>query len=138
MPHFPTAGESGGVVKAMSDISAIISALSTIRIAAQPEEADIHAAVSAALCKAGIAFEHEYRLMPGKRIDFVCGSIGIEVKKSRPKSAALQAQLHRYLENTALTAIIVVLQRPCALPKTICGKEVHVVSLNRLWGVALH
>ena len=122
----------------MNEIERIISALNTIRISAQPEEADIHCAVSAALDKAGIAFEHEYKLMPGKRIDFVCGSIGIEVKKSRPKSAALQAQLHRYLENTCLTAIIVVLQKPCHLPMTICGKEVHVVSLNRLWGVALH
>ena len=38
---------------------------------------------------------------------------------------------------TALTAVIVVLQKPCALPETICGKPVRVVSLNRLWGVAL-
>ena len=34
--------------------------------------------------------------------------------------------------------MIVVLQRPCHLPESICGKPVHVVALNRLWGVALH
>ena len=104
---------------------------------AQPEEMEIHNAVSTALTEAGIAHEHEFRLGPRKRIDFVCGSIGIEVKKSRPKAADLQAQLKRYLEDTCLTAMIVVLQKPCSLPRTICGKEVHVVSLNRLWGIAL-
>ena len=121
----------------MNEIERIISALKSIRISAQPEETDIHAAIADALCKANIPFEHEYRLSPRTRIDFVCGTIGIEVKKSRPKASALQAQLKRYLEDSCLTAAIVVLQRPCSLPKTICGKEIHVVSLNRLWGVAL-
>ena len=121
----------------MNDIEKIIAALSTIRISAQPEEADIHNEIARALASAGIAHEHEFRLGPRKRIDFACGSIGIEVKKSRPKASELQAQLKRYLEDTCLTAVIVVLQKPCSLPKTICGKEVHIVSLNRLWGIAL-
>ena len=121
----------------MNDIDKIISALSAIRISAQPEESEIHNAVSAALTAAGIDHEHEFRLGPRKRIDFVCGTIGIEVKKSRPKASDLQAQLKRYLEGTCLTAMIVVLQKPCSLPKTISGKEVHVVALNRLWGIAL-
>ena len=121
----------------MNEIDKIISAISSIRISAQPEEADIHNEISRALTAAGIAFEHEFRLGPRKRIDFACGTIGIEVKKSRPKASELQAQLYRYLEDTCLTAVIVVLQRPCSLPKTICGKNVYVVSLNRLWGIAL-
>lgn len=122
----------------MNDIENILRALRDIRIAAQPEESDIHDAVANALSTRNIEFQHEYTLMPGKRIDFVCGSIGIEVKKSRPKATALQAQLTRYLQDSFLTAVIIVLQKPCALPKTICGKEVHMIALNRLWGVALH
>jgi len=121
----------------MNQIERIISAIKTIRIPAQPEETDIHNAIADALSAAGIEFQHEYRLSPRTRIDFVCGDVGIEVKKNRPKSADLQAQLMRYLQDSFLTAAIVVLQRPCSLPKTICGKNIYVVSLNRLWGVAL-
>ena len=122
----------------MNDVSAILHALSAIRIGAQPEEYEIHAEIARALDAASIPYIHEYKLMPGCRIDFACGSIGIEVKKSRPSAALLRRQLQRYLDGTSLTAVIVVLQRPCRLPDAICGKPVHVISLNRLWGVALH
>lgn len=118
-------------------IQAILNALSAIRIAAQPEEAEIHSAVVQALSAAGIAHIHEYRLAPGQRIDFICEGIGIEVKKSRPAANQLKRQLTRYLENSELEAMIVVLQKPCALPNCICGKPVYMVALNRLWGVAL-
>ena len=121
----------------MTDIQSILQALSAIRMPAQPEEYEIHAEIARVLGEAGIIFSHEYKLMPGRRIDFICGSIGIEVKKSRPVSAKLREQLRRYLDGTELTAMIVVLQKPCRLPETICGKPVYVLSLNRLWGVAL-
>lgn len=120
------------------EVQKILDALSCIRVGAQPEEYEIHAAVARALEDAGIAHIHEYRIAPGRRIDFMSGSVGIEVKKSRPDSARLRRQLERYLDGTELTDIIVVLQRPCALPATICNKRVHVLALNRLWGVALH
>ena len=122
----------------MNEVQAILATLSTLRIGPQPEEYEIHDAVARALDAAGIAYVHACRLLPGRRIDFACGSVGIEVKKGRPDSRRLRAQLSRYLEQTQLTAMIVVLQRPCHLPESICGKPVHVVALNRLWGVALH
>lgn len=121
----------------MTDVQIILDALRAIRIGAQPEEFEIHAEIARALDAAGIEYIHECRLLPGRRIDFLCGSIGIEVKKSRPAAARLREQLRRYLEETELTGVIVVLQRPCALPKTICEKPVYVIALNRLWGVAL-
>ena len=121
----------------MTNVQAILSALSSIRMPAQPEEYEIHAEIARVLDETGISYIHEYRLLPGRRIDFICDSIGIEVKKSRPSSAQLRQQLQRYLEGTELTAMIVVLQKPCYLPDTICGKPVYVLSLNRLWGVAL-
>lgn len=120
-----------------AEIQAILNALSAIRISAQPEEAEIHSAVAQALNAAGIAHIHEYKLAPGQRIDFISGKIGIEVKKSRPAASQLRRQLTRYLENAELDAMIVVLQKPCALPACICAKPVYVVALNRLWGVAL-
>lgn len=121
----------------MSEMQRILSALSALRIGPQPEEYDIHREVARVLDAAGIEYIHECPLMPGRRIDFACGSIGIEVKKSRPDARRLREQLQRYLEQTQLTAVIVVMQKPCALPERICGKPVRVVALNRLWGVAL-
>ena len=121
----------------MNDMEKILAALSAIRVPAQPEEYEIHAEIARALDAAGIAYIHECGLGPRRRIDFLCGDIGIEAKKGKPDGARLRAQLSRYLEDGRLRAAVVVLQRPCALPERICGKPVRVVALNRLWGVAL-
>lgn len=119
------------------DMDAIVAALSTIRMPAQPEEYDIHAAVARTLDAAGLEYAHEYRLGPRRRVDFCVGRVGIEVKKGRPAPSALREQLRRYLDSDALDAVIVVTQRVTALPDAIGGKPVRIVSLNRLWGVAL-
>ena len=118
-------------------IERIIDAIAAVRMPAQPEEYDIHAAVARALTEARLEYDHEYRLGPRRRIDFRVGRIGIEVKKGRPVSAQLRAQLARYLESDALDAVIVVTQRVTRLPERIDGKPVYIISLNRLWGVAL-
>ena len=118
-------------------IERIVHAIAAVRMPARPEEYDIHAEIARALEAAGIAYEHEYRLGPRRRIDFRVGRIGIEVKKGRPVSAQLRAQLARYLESDALDAVIVVTQRVTRLPERIDGKPVYIISLNRLWGVAL-
>ena len=102
-----------------------------------PDEYDLHADVSAALTRAGIAHSHEYRLAPRCRIDFLAGRIGIEIKKGRPVPSQLKEQLARYLRSSELDAVIVVAQQVVNLPQTIVGKPVEQVSLNRLWGVAL-
>ena len=119
------------------EMEAVAAALAAVRMPAQPEEYDIHAAVAQALSGAGLAYEHEYHLGPRRRIDFRVGRIGIEVKKGRPASSQLREQLRRYLESDALDAVILVTQRAASAPETISGKPVRQVSLNRLWGVAL-
>ena len=119
------------------DIARIVDALAAVRMPAQPEEYDIHGAVAEALAAAGLPYEHEYRLGPRRRIDFCVSRVGLEVKKGRPASSELARQLRKYLESDALEASVVVTQRVTALPDRICGKPVVVVSLNRLWGVAL-
>ena len=121
----------------MNEMERILAALSAVRMPAQPEEYEIHDAIARTLDAAGIEYIHECKLQPGRRIDFLCGRVGIEVKKGRPDGARLRGQLSRYLEDDRLDAAIVVLQKPCALPERICGKDVRVVALNRLWGVAL-
>lgn len=118
-------------------IRPIIHALTAVRMPAQPEEYDIHAQVAHALGAADLAFEHEYRLGPRCRIDFRVGRVGIEVKKGRPASSELVKQLRRYLSSDELDAVIVVTQRVTRVPESINGKPVYLISLNRLWGVAL-
>lgn len=118
-------------------ITAIVEALAGLRTPAQPGEYDIHSQIAGALTAAGLAFEHEYKLGPRCRIDFIVGRVGIEVKKGRPAASALSGQLRRYLASEELDAVVVVTQRALPLPGRIGGKPVVVVSLNRLWGVAL-
>ena len=119
------------------EIERVAAALCAVRVPAQPEEYDIHAAVARALADAELEYEHEYRLGPRRRVDFRVGRIGIEVKKGRPASSKLAEQLRRYLESDGIDAIVVVTQRATALPATIAGKPVCLIPLNRLWGVAL-
>lgn len=121
----------------MSDIERILSALSIIRIPAQPEEYEIHAEVARALDMYNIEYIHECKLGPRRRIDFLCGSVGIEIKKGRPEADRLREQASRYLESERLSALVVVAQRPCALPGSLHGKALREVALDRLWGVAL-
>lgn len=123
----------------MNDIQVqrIADAIASVRMPAQPEEYDIHAQVASALGAAGHAYVHEYKLGPRCRIDFKVGRVGIEVKKGRPAASELTKQLRRYLASDELDAVIVVTQRVTRLPASIGGKPVYIVSLNRLWGVAL-
>ena len=118
-------------------LSPILSALSTLRVPAEPGEYDIHGQIASALSAAGLDFAHEYRLGPRCRVDFLVGRVGIEVKKGRPAAAALHRQLARYLAFDALDAVVVITQKHTPLPERIGGKPVIQISLNRLWGVAL-
>lgn len=115
----------------------IFLALQSLRVPAVPGEYDLHLMIAQALTRAGIVYHHEYRLAPRRRIDFLIGRIGLEVKKSRPASRALVLQLRRYLESEEVDALIVVAQKSVPLPQTILGKPVFQFPLNRLWGVAL-
>jgi hypothetical protein len=118
-------------------VTDIIDALAAVRMPAQPEEYDIHAAVARALADAKLEYEHEYRLGPRRRVDFRVGRIGIEVKKGRPAASDLRRQLTRYLAFEALSAMVVVTQKATPVPERIGGKPVRLLSINRLWGVAL-
>ena len=80
----------------MDGLDAVLGALQSIRCGAACTEEELHAQVLGALSAAGLSPRHEVRLGPRCRIDVMCGSIGIEIKKSRPQRAALLRQLARY------------------------------------------
>lgn len=115
----------------------IVSTLSSIRCGASQSEEGLHAMIGSALCAAGIEAQHEVRLAPRCRIDFMAGSVGIEIKKSRPQRTALLEQLARYAACGQVTELVVIAPRGVNLPKAIAGKRVTMLALERLWGISL-
>ncbi|MGN0997885.1 MAG: hypothetical protein ACI4PG_13340 [Candidatus Ventricola sp.] len=116
---------------------AVVAALSAIRCDAAGTEDMLHEQAARALEAAGIAAQHEARLAPRCRIDFLAGTIGIEIKKSRPRSGALLSQLRRYAACEQVAELVVMAPRGVNLPRTIGGKRVTMLSLERLWGISL-
>jgi len=102
-----------------------------------PSESDLHTAIAEALAEEGISFEHEARIAPRRRADFLGGSVVIEVKKAKPLRAQLIKQIKGYLECEGVEELIVVTQRRVLLPDELCGKKVYQLALDRLWGIAL-
>ena len=123
----------------MENITAemVAAAISRVRVPAMPGEYDLHGMIAAALDEAEIPYEHEYRLAPRCRLDFMCAGVAVEVKKGRPNGQELLRQLTKYMEKPEVTEMVAVVQKKVPLPETICGKKVRLVALNMLWGVAL-
>lgn len=119
-------------------VEEVVNALSTLRICVVRQEFDLHSKIESALKKQKINYQKEFRIGPGKRIDFIIpGGIGIEVKKSRPEPRALTNQLEKYLSSPELTSLILVLEKSILMPDEICGKPIRVVSTNALWGLSV-
>lgn len=115
----------------------IVTALTAIRAPIQQGEYDLHRLVMDALTAQGIAWAHEVQLAPRCRIDLMCGSVGIEIKRGKPVRGKLIDQLTRYARCEKVRGLILVAERSVDLPRTLAGKPVCVVCLNRLWGIAL-
>ncbi len=120
-----------------TDPERIIAALRELRSPFALYEQDIHQAVARRLTDAGLPFLHEKPLTPGCRIDFWCDGVGIEIKKGKPRPAALLEQLRRYAVSDEIAALVVLTQRSVRLPAAVCGKPLVQITLNQLWGVAL-
>lgn len=120
-------------------VEQVLAALRGLRAPLITEETDLHGLVARHLTKAGIPYRREVQLGPRERIDFLAGTIGVECKKGQPNGPRLMAQVERYCRSPVVQALIVVTPwgRHLSVPALVAGKPVHVVSLNRLWRVAL-
>ena len=118
-------------------LSEILDALFAIRAPRSLNEYDLHALVASALQNAQIEFVHEASLGARRRIDFLAGDVGIELKRGRPNAAQLTRQLKKYMESEQLSALIIVCEKNAPLPSGLLGKPLFCVSLQKLWGVAL-
>ena len=121
----------------MEETEAVLAALRGIRCGAACTEEELHAQALGALSAAGLEPCHEVRLSPRCRIDVMCGGVGIEIKKSRPQRAALLRQLERYAACAQVESLVVIAPRGVDLPRTIGGKRVTMLGLERLWGISL-
>lgn len=115
----------------------IIDAISNLRAPLQQGEYDLHRLVMDELTAAGVPFAHEVKLGPRCRIDLLCGGVGIEIKRGLLDKARLLNQLRRYAVCEQIESLILVTEKTVALPRTIGGKPVRLICLNRLWGIAL-
>ena len=115
----------------------VLKALAAIRAPQAQDEYDLHGLAARALQEADISFRHEAPLAPRCRVDFLCGSVGIEIKRGRPERVQVEKQLRRYAETGKVTALILLSEKTLpALPGFVAGVPVYPVSLHKLWGVA--
>ena len=114
----------------------VIRALSKIRAPQVRDEYDLHALTAFALQQDQLDFIHEAPVGPRARVDFLVGGTAVELKRGRPDGKRLTAQLTRYAQSPAVTGLVVVSEKSCALPEKLCGKPVRSLSLYRLWGIA--
>ena len=115
----------------------VLEALRGMRPPFAMYEADIHAMVGACLMAHGLVYTHEARLGKGCRIDYLVGDVGVEIKKGKPVKAQLMRQLARYAACEEIGMLIVISWKTIALPESIAGKPVRLLSLAKLWGVSL-
>ena len=115
----------------------IIEAISALRAPLQQGEYDLHLLVMDALDAAALPWEHEVKLAPRCRIDLMCGSVGIEIKRGKVEKARIIEQLRKYAECPQVQGLILVTEKTVPVPHTINGKPVRLICLNRLWGIAL-
>lgn len=95
-------------------------------------EDELQRGISRALANAEISFGREVVLRRSDRIDFLCGTVGIEVKVGGSISA-LTRQLMRYAESERVGAIVLVTNRSrfgAQLPSSMNGKMVSVVNVG--------
>ena len=115
----------------------VLAALAAIRAPQARDEYDLHGLTADALQRADIPFRHEAPLAPRCRVDFLCGTVGIEIKRGRPDKTPVEKQLRRYAETGKLTALILLSEKILpSLPGFVCGIPVYPVSLYKLWGIA--
>jgi len=94
-------------------------------------EAELQDAIADVLEREWIAFAREVSLNPRQRLDFLCGSVAIEVK-TRGSLSDLTRQVHGYLEDDRVEALVVVTSRSrlCQLPGSMRGKVVLPVLVR--------
>lgn len=115
----------------MATAEQIVGVLSAGRFSLAREK-ETQAEIAARFDGAGLAYEREVDI--GKRdiIDFLLGTVGLEVKIGGSKRA-IHAQCARYCKTGKLSALILGTSVATGFPREIEGIPVYVVSFGRAW-----
>lgn len=109
----------------------IVSLLSRLRLPLSDEKR-LQTAIAEAFDGASVVYEREVRLNAQDVIDFVVGTIGIEVKIKGAKRA-IYHQVERYAKHESIKELILVSNVAMGFPPEVEGKPVYVVNLGRAW-----
>ena len=121
----------------LEDVNAVMDAVSAIRVTGVLPENDIHRLVERAFIENGLDCAHEFKLGRGRRVDFMVNRTAVEIKQGTPAASAVRKQIAGYLESDEVDDLVVITRRNLRLPTSIGGKQVFVLSLDRLWGISL-
>lgn len=81
-----------------------------------------------------IPHEREVKLSKKDIVDFMVGTVAVEVKlKTGTSKMDIYRQLQRYAESPKVSALILVTNLSMGLPETINGKPAYFISLGRAW-----
>ena len=96
-------------------------------------EDELQQAIASVLTDCSIPFDRESRMTKSDRPDFRLGDIALEVKVDGSRSEVMR-QLHRYAQIPEVSVVILVTDknRHRGMPRTMNGKDVHVIYLNPL------
>lgn len=117
----------------MSTVEQITSALAAGTFT-YVDEVDFHRGIDTALTAAGIDFTPEVRLNSRDRIDYLIGTVGVEVK-IKGTTDALRRQITRYADSPLVDELLVITTRPRHMDlhrKVLAGKPVTVLAIGRL------
>lgn len=119
------------------EINELVRILKKLRIPYTEDEYGIHERIKRVLDENETEYIHEAVIGSRCRIDFLCGGIGIEVKRGKPDKKRVLAQCSRYAACEKVQGIILVIDTALKLPSSVNGKPLTVIGLNSLWGIAL-
>lgn len=114
--------------------AAVAPILDTLRRRRFPlhDEKATQVAIAAAFAEDGIAHERERRLGTGDVIDFVVGTIAVEVKVKGQKLPIFR-QIERYARREEIDAIVLASNIAMGLPYRIGDKPAFFVHLGKAW-----
>lgn len=123
----------------MTDFKKIIHLMEDLRVGVVLYESEICNRIQEILVAGGIKFQREVRIGQRSRVDFLTDSgIAIEVKKGKPNSSKVSAQVTRYAESEKVTGVVLISERGLwSHVESANGKPVGYVSLSKNWGISL-
>lgn len=109
----------------------IIQLLTTHRLPLSDEKL-LQAEIAGVFSAAGLAYRREVHLGPRDIVDFMVGSVAVEIKIKGARRA-IYRQLERYCNYTEVGAIVLATNVPMSLPATILTVPTAIAALGRGW-----